>query len=158
MGALYIKKQLPRRRNALHDTRHIYRPFHRRKQQSPVALIWAGYNGDQMAGELNMEAQHSLEKQTALHVGLLYYRERHHRPASVNNCWTKHRTSSSPNGFGAQLRPVRTKNTTSSVWQPGRDLLNVAEKLLGCPISPDAFLVSTSGRYEYRNKRYRRLY
>lgn len=33
-----------------------------------------------------------------------------------------------------------------------RDLLNVAEKLLGCPISPDAFLVSTSGRYEYRNK------
>lgn len=33
-----------------------------------------------------------------------------------------------------------------------RDLLNVAEKLLGCSISPDAFLVSTSGRYEYRNK------
>ena len=28
----------------------------------------------------------------------------------------------------------------------------MAEKLLGCPISSDAFLVSTSGRYEYRNK------
>ncbi|MBF4213553.1 glycosyl transferase, partial [Pseudomonas donghuensis] len=26
------------------------------------------YNGDQMAGELNMQSKHSIEKQTALHV------------------------------------------------------------------------------------------
>lgn len=38
-----------------------------------------GYNGDQMAGELNMEAKHSL-KTDSLACGLLYYRERHHCP------------------------------------------------------------------------------
>ena len=31
-------------------------------------------------------------------------------------------------------------------------LLHVAEKLLGCTLAEDTFLVSTSGRYEYRNK------
>ena len=31
-------------------------------------------------------------------------------------------------------------------------LLQVAEKMLGHAVDPDALLVGTSGRYEYRNK------
>ena len=34
----------------------------------PLYGYLPAYNGDQMAGELNMESKHSIEKQTALHV------------------------------------------------------------------------------------------
>ena len=56
-----------------------------------------------------------------------------------------------PNGFEPNFVPTG-KEYDKKRTAARRDLLNVAEKLLGCPISPDAFLVSTSGRYEYRNK------
>lgn len=56
-----------------------------------------------------------------------------------------------PNGFEPNFVPS-DKEYDKKRMAARRDLLNVAEKLLGCPISPDAFLVSTSGRYEYRNK------
>ena len=50
-----------------------------------------GYNGDQMAKELNMEAKHSLEKQAAHHVRAVSRQSVISQPVSVNNYWTKHR-------------------------------------------------------------------
>ena len=138
MGALYIKKQLP----AVATLFTTHATSIGRSIAGNNKALYAymdGYNGDQMAGELNMEAKHSLEKQTALHV----------------DCFTtvsdKAPDIVTPNGFEPNFVPS-DKEYDKKRMAARRDLLNVAEKLLGCPISPDAFLVSTSGRYEYRNK------
>ena len=56
-----------------------------------------------------------------------------------------------PNGFEPNFVPEGVAYDQKRV-EARHTLINVAEKLLGCPISPDALLVSTSGRYEYRNK------
>ena len=109
-----------------------------------------GYNGDQMAGELNMEAKHSLEKQTALHVDC-FTTVSDITARECKQLLDKAPDIVTPNGFEPNFVPS-DKEYDKKRMAARRDLLNVAEKLLGCPISPDAFLVSTSGRYEYRNK------
>jgi glycosyltransferase involved in cell wall biosynthesis len=56
-----------------------------------------------------------------------------------------------PNGFEPGFVP--SENDYSVKRNNAREtLLQVAGKLTGKTIDPDAFLVSTSGRYEYRNK------
>ena len=67
MGALYIQKQIP----AIATLFTTHATSIGRSIAGNNKALYAymdGYNGDQMAGELNMEAKHSLEKQTALHV------------------------------------------------------------------------------------------
>ena len=91
MGALYIKKQLP----AVATLFTTHATSIGRSIAGNNKALYAymdGYNGDQMAGELNMEAKHSLEKQTALHV----------------DCFTT----------VSDITARPTKNTTKSVWQP----------------------------------------
>lgn len=56
-----------------------------------------------------------------------------------------------PNGFEPNFVP-EGKEYAKKRKEARRTLINVAEKLLGCSIDPNALLVSTSGRYEYRNK------
>ncbi|EJW94249.1 starch synthase, partial [gut metagenome] len=56
-----------------------------------------------------------------------------------------------PNGFEPNFVPDG-KEYDRKRAEAREALINVAEKLLGCSIDPDALLVSTSGRYEYRNK------
>ena len=56
-----------------------------------------------------------------------------------------------PNGFEPNFVP-EGKEYAKKRKEARRTLINVAEKLLGCSIAPNALLVSTSGRYEYRNK------
>lgn len=109
-----------------------------------------GYNGDQMAKELNMEAKHSVEKQAAHYVDCfttvsdITARECKQLLDKAPDIVT--RTALSPT-----LYP-RVRNTPKKRKEARRTLINVAEKLLGCSIDPNALLVSTSGRYEYRNK------
>ena len=67
LGMLFLKKQLPR--VATIFTTHatsIGRSIAGNNKQ--LYAYFEGYNGDQMAAELNMESKHSIEKQTALHV------------------------------------------------------------------------------------------
>ena len=67
MGALYIKKQIP----AIATLFTTHATSIGRSIAGNNKALYAymdGYNGDQMAKELNMEAKHSLEKQTAHHV------------------------------------------------------------------------------------------
>ncbi len=109
-----------------------------------------GYNGDQMAGELNMQSKHSLEKQAAhaadcfTAVSDLTARECEQlldiRPAVVT-----------PNGFDASFVPSAAKRAAQR--RAGRKkLLSLASGLSGRQIPEDAFIVATSGRNEYRNK------
>lgn len=149
MGALYIKKQIPAiatlftthatsiGRSIAGNNKALYAYMH-------------GYNGDQMAKELNMEAKHSLEKQTAHHVDC-FTTVSDITARECKQLLDKAPDIVTPNGFEPNFVP-EGKEYTKKRAEARKTLINVAEKLLGCPISPDALLVSTSGRYEYRNK------
>lgn len=149
MGALYIQKQIP----AIATLFTTHATSIGRSIAGNNKALYAymdGYNGDQMARELNMEAKHSLEKQTALHVDC-FTTVSDITARECKQLLDKAPDIVTPNGFVPNFVPAG-KEYDKKRTAARRALLNVAEKLLGCPISPDAFLVSTSGRYEYRNK------
>lgn len=149
MGALYVKKHLPDISTLFitHAT-SIGRSI--AGNNKPLYAYMKGYNGDQMAEELNMQAKHSVEKQAAHHVDCF-------TTVSDLTAWEatqlldKAPDIVTPNGFEQNFVPQGTNYTEKRT--AARSLLkNVAEKLLGHSISNDALFISTSGRYEYRNK------
>ncbi len=149
MGVLYIQKHLPE--VATLFTTHatsIGRSI--AGNNKALYAYMDGYNGDQMARELNMEAKHSVEKQAAHHadcfttVSDITGRE-------CRQLLDKAPDIVTPNGFEPGFVPTG-KEYTRKRAEARKRLINVAEKLLGCTVSPDALLVSTGGRYEYRNK------
>lgn len=149
MGALYIKKQIP----AIATLFTTHATSIGRSIAGNNKALYAymdGYNGDQMAKELNMEAKHSLEKQTAHHVDC-FTTVSDITAQECKQLLDKAPDIVTPNGFEPNFVP-EGKEYTKKRAEARKTLINVAEKLLGCPISPDALLVSTSGRYEYRNK------
>lgn len=149
MGALYIQKRIPE--IATIFTTHatsIGRSI--AGNNKALYAYMDGYNGDQMAKELNMEAKHSVEKQAAHHadcfttVSDITARE-------CNQLLDRAPDIVTPNGFEPNFVP-EGKAYKDKKKEARETLINVTEKLLGCKISKDALLVSTSGRYEYRNK------
>lgn len=149
MGALYIQKQIP----AIATLFTTHATSIGRSIAGNNKALYAymdGYNGDQMAKELNMEAKHSLEKQAAHYVDC-FTTVSDITARECKQLLDKAPDIVTPNGFEPDFVPEREEYEKKRA-EARHDLLNVAEKLLGCPISPDAFLVSTSGRYEYRNK------
>lgn len=149
MGALYIQKQIP----AIATLFTTHATSIGRSIAGNNKALYAymdGYNGDQMAKELNMEAKHSLEKQAAHYVDC-FTTVSDITARECKQLLDKAPDIVTPNGFEPDFVPER-KEYEKKRAEARHALLNVAEKLLGCPISPDAFLVSTSGRYEYRNK------
>lgn len=149
MGALYIKRQIPE--IATLFTTHAT-SIGRSIAGNDKALYayMDGYNGDQMAKELNMEAKHSLEKQTAHHVDC-FTTVSDITARECKQLLDKEPDIVTPNGFERNFVPEGKEYGTKRA-EARRTLINVAEKLLGCKIASDALLVSTSGRYEYRNK------
>ena len=108
------------------------------------------YNGDQMAGELNMQSKHSIEKQTAHNVDCFTTvsditarecKELLDKPVDVVL----------PNGFEDDFVP-RGAAFTRKRKVARKRLLDVANALLGTDLDDDTLIVSTSGRYEFRNK------
>lgn len=149
MGALYIKKQIP----AIATLFTTHATSIGRSIAGNNKALYAymdGYNGDQMAKELNMEAKHSLEKQAAHHVDC-FTTVSDITARECKQLLDKAPDIVTPNGFEPNFIP-EGKEYKKKRSEARHTLINVAEKLLGCSISPDALLVSTSGRYEYRNK------
>lgn len=116
----------------------------------PLYGYLPAYNGDQMAGELNMESKHSIEKQTALHVDCfttvseitaLECKELLDKPVDVVL----------PNGFEDDFVPKGVAFTNKH-RAARKHLLHIAEALTGDTLDDDTLIVSTSGRYEFRNK------
>lgn len=149
MGALYMRKNLPEVATLFitHAT-SIGRSI--AGNNKPLYAYMEHYNGDQMARELNMEAKHSVEKQAAHYVDCF---------TTVSDITAREATQLlakapdivTPNGFEPNFVPVGATYTKKR--KAARDILKtVAEKLLGHTISKDALFISTSGRYEYRNK------
>ena len=149
LGMLYVKKQLPKVGTVFttHAT-SIGRSI--AGNQKPLYdYLWA-YNGDQMAGELNMQSKHSIEKQTAKYadcfttvsdITAVECKELLDKPVDVVL----------PNGFEDDFVP---KGAAFSKKRKAarKAILHVANCLTGCEYPEDTLIIGTSGRYEFRNK------
>lgn len=117
----------------------------------PLYDYFEGYNGDQMAEELNMVSKHSTEKMAAHHadcfttVSNITNRECAQlldKPADVVT----------PNGFESEFVP-KTSLVVKRKGEIARGCLKqVAEQVLGYQLDSDALFIATSGRYEWKNK------
>lgn len=149
MGLLYIKHFVP-------DIATLFTTHATSMGRSiagnnkPLYDYLNGYNGDQMAQELNMVSKHSVEKRAAQNADCF---------TTVSDITAKEcsqlleRTPDvvTPNGFERNFVPAKGELTIKR--QEAREkLLNIAKNLIGYTPSDDAFLIATSGRYEYRNK------
>ena len=108
------------------------------------------YNGDQMASELNMQSKHSIEKQTAKYVDCFTTVS----DITANECkelLDKPVDVVLPNGFENNFVPKGAQFTQKRKAARKR-LLEVANALMGTDLNDDTLIVSTSGRYEFRNK------
>ena len=108
------------------------------------------YNGDQMAGELNMQSKHSIEKQTAKYVDCFTTVSE----ITANECkelLDKPVDVVLPNGFENNFVP-KGATFTKKRNAARRRLLDVANALMGTQLDDDTLIISTSGRYEFRNK------
>ena len=149
LGALYINNKLPQVGTVFttHAT-SIGRSI--AGNQKPLYDYLFAYNGDQMAGELNMQSKHSIEKQTALHVDCFTTVS----DITANECkelLDKPVDVVLPNGFDDSFVPKAAQFTKKRKAARKR-LLEVANALLGEQLGDDTLIVSTSGRYEFRNK------
>lgn len=112
--------------------------------------LWA-YNGDQMAGELNMQSKHSIEKQTALHVDC-FTTVSDITAAESKELLDKAVDIVLPNGFDDSFVPNGSEYITKRKNARKR-LLSIANALTGSEYDTNnTIIVSTSGRYEFRNK------
>ena len=108
------------------------------------------YDGDQMASELNMESKHSIEKQTAHHVDC-FTTVSDITATECKELLDKPVDLVLPNGFENDFVP-KGATFTKKRKAARKRLLDVANALTGDDIQDDALIVSTSGRYEFRNK------
>ncbi len=149
LGALYINNKLPQVGTVFttHAT-SIGRSI--AGNMKPLYDYLFAYNGDQMAGELNMQSKHSIEKQTAQYVDCF---------TTVSDITAKECVELLdkpvdvvlPNGFDNSFVPSAQKFTRKRN-AARRKMLEVANALLGEDLDDDTLLISTSGRYEFRNK------
>jgi glycosyltransferase involved in cell wall biosynthesis len=116
----------------------------------PLYDQFENYNGDQMARELNMEAKHSLEKQTALHVDC-FTTVSELTAKECRQLLKKNPDIVTPNGF--EFNFVPSGKAFEAKRKTAREtLIRVTAQLTGAEISKDALLLAISGRYEYKNK------
>lgn len=149
MGMLFLKKAQPKvatiftthatsiGRSIAGNNKLLYKYF-------------GGYNGDQMAAELSMEAKHSIEKQSAWRadcfttVSTFTARECEQLLDKVPDVVL-------PNGFENDFVPA-TAAFNSKRKAARKKILSVVRALTGQEISDDVLIVSTSGRNDFRCK------
>lgn len=149
LGALYIKNKLPQIATVFttHAT-SIGRSI--AGNQKPLYDYLFAYHGDQMAEELNMQSKHSIEKQTAWHVDCFTTVS----DITANECkelLDKPVDVVLPNGFDNSFVP-KAASFTKKRKAARQKMLQVANALLGENLDDETIIVSTSGRYEFRNK------
>lgn len=149
LGMLFLKKHMPR--VATIFTTHatsIGRSICGNDKQ--LYAYFEGYNGDQMAQELHMEAKHSIEKQSAWHADCFTTVSRF-TDRECKQLLDKPVDVVLPNGFENDFVPQGTQFTKVRK-QARRCILDVASALTGSALPDDTLIVSTSGRNDYRCK------
>lgn len=149
LGLLYIRYKLPQIATVFttHAT-SIGRSI--AGNHKPLYDYLFAYNGDQMAGELNMQSKHSIEKQTAKNVDCFTTVS----DITANECkelLDKPVDFVLPNGFENNFVP-KGATFTKKRKAARKRLIDVANALMGTDLDDDVIIVSTSGRYEFRNK------
>lgn len=149
LGALMIKHFVPQiatvftthatsiGRSICGNGKHLYEYF-------------TGYNGDQMAGELNMESKHSIEKQSAWNVDCF---------TTVSDITARECTQLlditphvvTVNGFEDDFVP-KGEDFRRHRSEARRTILNVANSLFGTDWGDETQIIGIGGRYEFRNK------
>lgn len=150
LGLLYVNNKLPQVGTIFttHAT-SIGRSI--AGNMKPLYDYLFAYNGDQMAGELNMQSKHSIEKQTAFHCDCFTTVSE----ITARECvelLDKKVDVVLPNGFENGFVPANASTFTRKRKAARKRLLDVADALLGESLDDDTLIVSTSGRYEFRNK------
>lgn len=116
----------------------------------PLYEYLSAYDGDQMARELNIESKHSIEKQTARYADCFTTVSE----ITANECQElldKPVDEILLNGFEDSFVP-RGAEFTRKRKAARKKMLSVANALMGNTFDDDSLIVSTSGRYEFRNK------
>ena len=148
MGLLHVKANLPRVATVF--TTHatcIGRSIC--GNGKPLYDYMPGYFGDQMAGELNMQSKHSLEK-AAAHAADAFTTV---SEVTARECeqLLERRPLVTPNAFEQNYVPKGAAFT--AMRQSARKrMLKVASALTGEHYPDDTMIVATSGRLEMRNK------
>jgi len=148
-AALYVKKNLPQAGTIFttHAT-SIGRSI--ASNGKPLYDYFEGYNGDQMAAELNVQSKHSVEKQTAHNVDCF---------TTVSDLTARECEQLIErkidvvleNGFEKDFVPSGAAFTSKR--NKARKLrIRAVEALTGTEISDDALLIGLGGRMEMRNK------
>ena len=115
----------------------------------PLYDYMEGYNGDQMAAELNMQAKHSLEK-AAAHAADAFTTVSEVTARECRQLLERY-PMITPNGFEQNYVPKGAKFTAKRA--AAREcMLRVAGRLTGQHYADDTLIVATSGRLEMRNK------
>lgn len=150
MGLLYVRWKLPQVGTVFttHAT-SIGRSICSNGKQ--LYEYFSGYNGDQMARELNMEAKHSLEK-AAAHTADCFTTVSEITARECEQLLDIRPHVVTPNGFEPGFVPGPRK--IKAARRAAREvMLNVASSLTGIKFADeDTFIVATAGRCEYRNK------
>lgn len=149
LGALYIQKHVPE--VATIFTTHattIGRSI--AGNHKPLYEYLFAYNGNQMAQELNVQSKHSIERETAHHVDCFT------TVSEVTNrecaeLLDKLADVVLMNGFEKDFVPSKAQFARKR-REARRKLREVAGALLGTEFDDDVMIISTSGRYEFRNK------
>ena len=148
MGLLYVKAHLPEVATVFttHAT-SIGRSIC--GNGKPLYDYMQGYNGDQMAAELNMQSKHSLEKAAAWNAdSFTTVSEVTARECEQLLC---RRPLVTPNGFEQNFVPAK-KDYDAKRQEARERMLTVASSLIGEKFGEDTILIATSGRHEFRNK------
>ena len=116
----------------------------------PLYDYLQAYNGDQMADELNMQSKHSIEKQTAHYVDC-FTTVSDITAVECKELLDKPVDAVLPNGFEDDFVPKAALFSKKRNAARKR-LLRIAEALTGSKLDDNTLIVSTSGRYEFRNK------
>ena len=149
-GLLHLRKHVPR--IATLFTTHattIGRSI--AGNNKPLYGYMKSYDGDGMAAELHVEAKHSVEEQAA-HFADCFTTVSEITAVECRQLLNKAPDVVTPNGFEPDFVPTPDRYPARRA-DARRQLLRAAELLYGQTFDTNStFLVSISGRYEYRNK------
>lgn len=148
-AALYVKKHLPAV-GTIFTTHATSTGRSIASNGKPLYDYFEGYNGDQMAAELNVESKQSVEKNTALNVDCFTtvseITARECKQLVGREC-----DVILENGFEKDFVPAgKDFNAKRKVARAAR--LRVARALTGDNVSDDAIIIGIGGRMEMRNK------
>ena len=149
LGMLFLKKHCPE--VATIFTTHATSIGRSIAGNNKELYEWfSGYNGDQMARELNMEAKHSIEKCSA-HGADCFTTVSTFTDRECKQLLDKPADVVLPNGFENDFVPVGAAFTKTRRLARTR-IINIVSALTGEPLAEDTLIVSTSGRNDYRCK------